>query len=72
MTAIAPQGTKTTWPPEGTSPTVSRPRALVEAADILRARDVEIEGELADVETRMRALLAEQATIRATLRVGGA
>lgn len=62
---------RTTFPPEGTSPTVSRPRATVQAGDILRGRLVEIEGELATAETTIRALLAEQATIQATLRVAG-
>lgn len=62
---------RTTFPPEGTSPTVSRPRATVEACEMLGVRLAEIRGELREAETKIRALLAEQATIEATIRVAG-
>ena len=62
---------RTTFPPEGTSPTVSRPRATVEACDLLRIRLSEIRGELATAQTTIRARLAEQATIEATIAVAG-
>ncbi len=67
----APEGTRTTVPPEGSRPTVSRPRATVTACDLLRDRLAEIDSELLETETRLRLLLNEKATIEATLRVAG-
>lgn len=67
----APEGTRTTVPPEGSRPTVSRPRPMVTACDLLRDRLNEIDGDLAETETRIRLLLHEKATIEATLRVAG-
>lgn len=67
----APAGTRTTFPPDGSSPTVEQPKAAVRMGEIGRERLNEIEGELLEVETRLGVLLQEKARLQATLRVAG-
>lgn len=72
MTAIAsPEGTTTVRPPEGSVPLPSRPKTLSLMGDMARERLAEIEVELNKAETRIRALLVEQATLQSGMRVLG-